>query len=144
MNKRVATLAPTGLAASHLDGVTVNSFFGIGVPVKKSDFKKMWSEKSKKRLQALDVLLIDEISMLSGEMFDCLCEQYTQLKQYTEFKAAIDRFDQDCRSLSKMEAGSSDRVEDDQDYPLSPLLQKQRLLSGLSACLPWGGIQVVS
>ncbi len=63
-------LAPTGIAAIALDGQTVHSFAGCGVPKEVGDFSKCWGRSDEWR--KLKVMLIDEISMLSGEFLDNL------------------------------------------------------------------------
>jgi hypothetical protein len=66
--KRVAVTAPTGIAACNINGVTLHRFFGIGIPKWPKDFNKMWGVKQ--RIQDVNVLIVDEISMCSGEMLD--------------------------------------------------------------------------
>ena len=63
--KRVAVTASTGIAATHISGCTIHSATGIGVPLYEKDFGKLWKEKE--RWRNLEILIIDEISMLSGE-----------------------------------------------------------------------------
>ena len=66
-----AALAPTGIAAIALEsGRTVHSFAGCGIPELVEDFGKCWGNK--KEWRKLKVLVIDEISMLSGEFLDNL------------------------------------------------------------------------
>ena len=71
--KRVAVTAPTGIASYNINGVTLNRWFSIGVPKWPEHFSKMWGEKQ--RIRDIDALIIDEISMCSGEMLDHIeCE----------------------------------------------------------------------
>eukprot|EP01126_Amoeba_proteus_P058727 TRINITY_DN7617_c0_g2_i11.p1 TRINITY_DN7617_c0_g2~~TRINITY_DN7617_c0_g2_i11.p1 ORF type:complete len:352 (-),score=56.81 TRINITY_DN7617_c0_g2_i11:837-1892(-) len=72
---KVAVTASTGIAAEQIGGTTLHSMLGIGSPVLKSDFEKMRTEKISQRWCELDVLIIDEISMVSAEFFDLLEEQ---------------------------------------------------------------------
>jgi len=66
-----AALAPTGIAAIALEsGQTVHGFAGCGIPELVVDFGKCWGEDKKWR--RLKVLVIDEISMISGEFIDNL------------------------------------------------------------------------
>jgi ATP-dependent DNA helicase PIF1 len=71
----VAVTAPTGIAASHIGGCTIHAAMGIGAPKLYADFNKMWGKKTPdgdRAIEKLRVLIIDEVSMLSAEMFDCL------------------------------------------------------------------------
>jgi ATP-dependent DNA helicase PIF1 len=72
---RVAVTASTGLAACNVGGVTLHSFAGIGlgkedVPTLVKKIKR--SQKAKLRWQRTKVLVVDEISMVDGELFDKL------------------------------------------------------------------------
>ena len=67
-HKRVAVLAPTGIAAVHIGGTTLHSWSGCGVPKWHKDFEKMWDKKDE--IRETDVIVLDELSMLSGELFD--------------------------------------------------------------------------
>ncbi len=68
-------VAPTGIAASHLQGQTIHSFFSLGIRDSIDDYY-IESLLEKKYLQTrfskLKVLIIDEISMVSPEIFTCL------------------------------------------------------------------------
>ena len=65
-------VAPTGIAASHLQGQTIHSFFSLGIRNTIDDYY-IDSLTQKKYLQTrfskLQVLIIDEISMVSPEIF---------------------------------------------------------------------------
>ncbi|KAB8296017.1 hypothetical protein EYC80_008828 [Monilinia laxa] len=74
---RVAVTASTGLAACNIGGVTLHSFSGIGLG--KEDvgtlIKKIKkNNKAKLRWTRTKVLVIDEISMVDGDLFDKLEE----------------------------------------------------------------------
>lgn len=66
----VAVTASTGIAATHLGGVTIHSWSGIGIRKEFSD-KELANLASKKRLksraQKTSVLIIDEISMIDAK-----------------------------------------------------------------------------
>jgi ATP-dependent DNA helicase PIF1 len=70
--KRVAITASTGTSAEHIGGVTLHSFTGIGIG--DGDVEEL-VEKVRKWAPAVrawrstDVLVIDEISMISGTLF---------------------------------------------------------------------------
>lgn len=71
--KNVVVLAPTGVAALNVLGQTIHSFCGFGPDITLSQVKKggTWSPK-KKLLQNLDIIIIDEISMVRSDLLDCV------------------------------------------------------------------------
>ena len=72
---RVAVTASTGLAACNIGGVTLHSFAGIGLgkePVEQLVKRIKKNKKTKQRWQRVKFLIIDEISMVDGELFDKL------------------------------------------------------------------------
>jgi len=65
----VAVTASTGIAATHVGGMTIHSWSGIGVKREVSDWDIdmiMSKEKTARRILDAKVLIIDEISMLDG------------------------------------------------------------------------------
>jgi len=79
-----AVTASTGIAATHLSGVTLHSWSGIGVRDSISPFELEQMEQKKvlwERLNGTKVLIIDEISMLSGEFFDMLHEVLRHMRR---------------------------------------------------------------
>jgi len=66
-------VAPTGIAASHLKGQTIHSFFALGIrdTVVDNEYLASLLEKSylKSRFSKLQLLIIDEVSMVSPEIF---------------------------------------------------------------------------
>jgi ATP-dependent DNA helicase PIF1 len=72
---RVAVTASTGLAACNIGGVTLHSFGGIGLGKESAPelVKKISrNAKAKNRWLRTKVLIIDEISMVDGDLFDKL------------------------------------------------------------------------
>ena len=69
---KVAVTAATGIAATHISGTTLHTQAGCGVPQTMQDFGKMNSAAAAARWRALDVLLIDEVSMISAELFSAI------------------------------------------------------------------------
>ncbi|PBP27870.1 DNA repair and recombination protein pif1 [Diplocarpon rosae] len=72
---RIAVTASTGLAACNIGGVTLHSFGGIGlgkeeVPVLVKKIRR--NAKAKNRWIRTKILVIDEISMVDGDLFDKL------------------------------------------------------------------------
>ena len=68
-------VAPTGIAASHLQGQTIHSFFGMGIRENIDEyFVQSLVEKKylQTRFSKLKVLIVDEISMVSPEIFSSM------------------------------------------------------------------------
>lgn len=71
--KKAVVLAPTGVAAINVNGQTVHSFFGFKPDitlkkVKKADQRQEYAQIYKK----LDMIIIDEISMVRSDLLDCV------------------------------------------------------------------------
>ncbi|KAK9865714.1 hypothetical protein WJX84_008521 [Apatococcus fuscideae] len=71
-HRQIGLTAMTGCAAEGINGVTLHSLLGIGVPNLIGDFRRMFGKKDD--LRALHVLIIDEVSMMSGEFLQHLEE----------------------------------------------------------------------
>jgi len=70
-----AIVAPTGIAASHIGGVTIHSFFSIGIREYIDEYyldKLMQMKSVHERLSKLKVLIIDEVSMVSPGVFESM------------------------------------------------------------------------
>lgn len=69
-NINVGVTASTGIAATHMNGMTIHSWAGIGIS-DYVDIKQMLSKSTlKKRMAETRVLIIDEVSMLDGHILD--------------------------------------------------------------------------
>lgn len=74
--KMVATLGSTAISAFNVGGVTLHSFFALGVCASADELlrqdKKQRDKVAKLRkvLKMLDLIIIDEISMVSAEIFE--------------------------------------------------------------------------
>lgn len=69
----VAVTASTGIAATHMDGMTIHSWSGIGIrdELSPQQIKRLNDEeKARERFEQTDVLIIDEISMLHGRQLN--------------------------------------------------------------------------
>jgi ATP-dependent DNA helicase PIF1 len=64
--------ASTGIAAIHVNGTTLHSMAGLRQCTKMEDFEAMYHEPAGERWAGLEVLLIDEVSMVSAEMLSAL------------------------------------------------------------------------
>ncbi|AKF26001.1 hypothetical protein YH65_07385 [Sulfurovum lithotrophicum] len=68
-------VAPTGIAASHLGGQTIHSFFALGIreSIDEGYVEFLLDKKYlKTRFSKLDILIIDEVSMISPELFSSM------------------------------------------------------------------------
>lgn len=75
--ERLAVTASTGLAACNIGGMTLHSFAGIGLG--KDDAQTLVKKirrngKAKNRWMRTRVLIVDEISMVDGDLFDKLSQ----------------------------------------------------------------------
>lgn len=75
--ERLAVTASTGLAACNIGGITLHSFSGIGlgkeeVPMLVKKIRR--NPKAKNRWLKTKVLIIDEVSMVDGDLFDKLSQ----------------------------------------------------------------------
>lgn len=75
--KRMAVVAPTGVAAINAGGVTIHSFFQFplapyipGGSFNAKDEKYRFSKEKKNIIRTLDLLVIDEISMVRADLLD--------------------------------------------------------------------------
>lgn len=66
--KKTVVLAPTGVAALNVKGQTIHSFFRFPAkPLKREEIKQLRNRKLYKRME---VLIIDEISMVRADLLD--------------------------------------------------------------------------
>src|SRR3989339_337433 len=82
-----AITASTGIAATHIGGMTIHSWSGIGIKTKldKYDLDKIASsEYIVRRVSRTKVLIIDEVSMLSPDMLDMVDMVCREIKQNDE------------------------------------------------------------
>ncbi len=69
----VAVTASTGIAATHIGGMTIHSWSGVGARDTFTQYdldQIMTREKTVRRIKKAHVLVVDEISMLDGKMLD--------------------------------------------------------------------------
>src|SRR3989344_5086696 len=78
-DKKVAVTASTGIAATHLNGMTIHSWSGIGIKnsPEEMNLKSMATRLTlASRIGSADILILDEISMLAAQqlaMVDSVC-----------------------------------------------------------------------
>lgn len=72
--KRIGVTSTTGVSALLVGGTTLHSYLGIGVGAQDKEglLKKVKAGRQKNRWTQTDMLIIDEVSMLSAELFDKL------------------------------------------------------------------------
>ena len=74
--KQMAIVAPTGVAAINAGGVTIHSFFqlpfGAFTPGSHNFLSFKISDTKRKLIRALDLLVIDEISMCRADLLDAI------------------------------------------------------------------------
>lgn len=71
--RRVAVTASTGIAATHIGGTTIHSWSGLGIRDSVSNSDKKWLMENShllKRYNNVDVLVLDELSMMHGARLD--------------------------------------------------------------------------
>lgn len=71
--KKIAVLAPTGVAAVNIKGQTIHSFFNFKPDITLSSVKDI-KPKNKEIYKKLDAIVIDEVSMVRADLFDCINE----------------------------------------------------------------------
>lgn len=74
--KRVVVVAPTGIAAINAGGVTIHSFFQLPlhpfIPGAKIESKFAFSKEKRSIIKTMDLLIIDEISMVRSDLLDAV------------------------------------------------------------------------
>ncbi len=74
--KHSVVVAPTGVAAINAGGVTIHSFFQLPlspfVPGAKIERKFEFSKEKRKIIASIDLLIIDEISMVRADLLDAI------------------------------------------------------------------------
>jgi ATP-dependent exoDNAse (exonuclease V) alpha subunit len=71
--KKHAVLSPTGIAAINVGGETIHSFFKFKPNISMEQAQKSARTlKNKKLYLALEMIIIDEISMVRADLFDCM------------------------------------------------------------------------
>ena len=89
--KRMVVVAPTGVAAINAGGVTIHSFFQLplspyvpGMQFSESGRKQYTFSKEKKNiLRSLDLLVIDEISMVRADLLDAIDSVLRRYKDHS-------------------------------------------------------------
>lgn len=83
--REIAITAPTGIAGLNIGGGTIHSFAGIGLGRENvQHLVKRLSHHAEDRWKATSMLIIDEISMLDGRLFDKIEEMARIIRDMDE------------------------------------------------------------
>ena len=84
--KRPIVVAPTGVAAINAGGMTIHSFFQLPfspyVPDAKVESKYDFSREKRKIIASIDLLIIDEISMVRADLLDAIDSVLRRFKDH--------------------------------------------------------------
>lgn len=88
--KKVVVCAPTGIAASLSDGVTIHKAFSIGYG-ELVDYKNIKNNQRKPKdyIYEADIIIIDEISMCRVDIFDYAISCIREIERFTGIKKQI-------------------------------------------------------
>jgi ATP-dependent exoDNAse (exonuclease V) alpha subunit len=70
--KNIVVLAPTGVAALNIEGQTIHSFFGFRPDITLDKIVKV--KRNSDIYRELDMIIIDEVSMVRADLLDCVDE----------------------------------------------------------------------
>lgn len=92
--KRMIVVAPTGVAAINAGGVTIHSFFqlpfgpylpsGPGFENKTKDFKNQFRKDKINIIRSMDLLVIDEVSMVRADLLDAISDVLRRYKDHNK------------------------------------------------------------
>jgi ATP-dependent DNA helicase PIF1 len=123
-NKNIVPLAPTGIAALNVRGSTIHSWTGVGVTDWHEQFARVFAKEKKERIRSAHVLIIDEVSMCSGEFLDFVELAITLACNYDN----LDEIPSERESVT---------INKDL------LLERWENAGALANLSPWGGKQVI-
>ncbi|RSX50548.1 DEAD/DEAH box helicase [Bifidobacterium callimiconis] len=78
----VAVTASTGIASTHINGQTIHSWSGVGVStsLEEATLKRIRTRR-RKAIDATDILVIDEVSMMHAWLFDMVDRVCRELRR---------------------------------------------------------------
>ena len=86
--KRPNVVAPTGVAAINAGGVTIHSFFQLTfspyVPGAKVESKFDFGREKRKIIASIDLLIIDEISMVRADLLDAIDAVLRRFREHSQ------------------------------------------------------------
>ena len=98
--------APTGMAAINVNGTTIHRWGGFGLGQYYSDFDRMIGKENKDRIRDTDTLVLDEVSMVSGHLFDVLECMVSILRYYDDVKERLKTMHANGPMLASEEGGA--------------------------------------
>lgn len=90
--KNLSVTASTGIAASHINGVTLHSFAGLGLDIEVNDkfIEKIFSKYYLvRRLKKVEILIIDEVSMVNPNVFCAVNKILKMIKESNDIFGGI-------------------------------------------------------
>ena len=82
--KKVVIVAPTGIAAINVGGQTIHSFFSLSIGVQKPEdpeARYFFSDEKEKMYRELDVLVIDEVSMVRADVMEMISAKLSAARE---------------------------------------------------------------
>ena len=83
--KRMAVVAPTGVAAINAGGVTIHSFFqlppSLFIPGQPLEQSRAMRQSKLKMIRGIDLLVIDEVSMVRPDLLDAMDARLRQVRR---------------------------------------------------------------
>ena len=123
----VAVTASTGIASTHLGGMTIHAWSGMGIKDDLSDYDiELLTQKEHlwKRYDKTNVLVIDEVSMLHPRFFDSLDKLTRAMKR-------------DERVFGGMQVVLSGDF-----FQLSPIIRGEDYVSYIDSSRAWGALDI--
>ncbi len=91
-NKTMYITSTTGISAYNIGGITINSFMGMGTgddPIQVILKRLRYKVGIKERIRKTDILVIDEISMMSASIFEKIHIIFQTLKKSKKFFGGV-------------------------------------------------------
>jgi hypothetical protein len=95
--KRIVVVAPTGVAAINAGGVTIHSFFQLSFapsipqqetagsrPARQEGFQQKFNREKIRLIKCIDLLVIDEISMVRADVLDAVDEVLRRYRNHSK------------------------------------------------------------